>query len=141
MRINNIQNDRYSTFTALIFKPNSAQYTSTLGQKALEHISVVNEQLKNTKFYNLEIRDTLVINQSNGDRMYPPYRIDKAGKCLMVRGRWGADTVSRKIKFKSPSEMLKAHKDITESETQILRTAKIVKYLDDYESKLSNKNS
>ena len=140
MKVTNIQNYNNPTFGALILKPNSGKYLSTLGQKALTHIDIVNQDLKNTTFYNLEIRDTLVINDLNGDRIYPPYRIDKAGKHLMIRGRWGLDNVSKRIVFENKAKMLQAYKDITESDTQILRTGKIVKYLDDYEKKISQNN-
>jgi len=132
MKITGIQN--YNTnFGALIFKPKVAQYLATLGKKALSDLNVVEKDLSNTKFYDLEIGQTLVIRQPNGDRIYPPFNLNKSGKYMIIRGRCGGQTVSTKIKFDKPKEMLEIYKDITKSETQIMRTGKIVKYLDQYE--------
>ncbi len=135
MRINRITNSEYPNFGALIYKPKSYEYLATLGQKALADIVTVEKELADTKFYNLEIRETPVICKPDGDKIYPPFNIDKAGVCLMVRGRCGAQTVSSRIRFDKKSDMIAAHKDITESKTQILRTGKIVKYLDNYAQK------
>lgn len=132
MKINRIQN--YNTnFGALIYKPKASQYLATLGQKALAELNVVEKNLSDTKFYDLEIREQPVIRQPNGDKIYSPFNINKSGNYMIIRGKCGGQSVSAKIKFDKKSDMLEVYNDITESETQIMRTGKIVKYLDRYE--------
>lgn len=132
MKINRIQN--YNTnFGALIFKPKAPEYLATLGQKALSDLKIIEKNLSDTKFYDLEIREKLVIRQPNGDRIYSPFNINKSGNCMIIRGKCGGQGVSAKIKFDKPSDILEVYNDITKSETQIMRTGKIVKYLDQYE--------
>lgn len=136
MYINSVTNYKMPAFGALIFKPKSSEYLSTLGEKALSDVDVVRKNLDNTQFYNLEIGETPVIRElKSNDKMYPPYNLLKAGKCLIIRARCGAQTVSKKLKLKTSKEVEKIHKDITSSQTQIERTGKIVKYLEEYETK------
>ena len=135
MKVNNIQN--YTpNFGALLFKPKSSQYLKTLGQKALADVEVVRKNLENTEFYNLEIRETPVISHISGDKIYPPFNVNKAGKCLIIRGKCGAQPVSIRMKMENGKQVDEMHKDIVQSDTQILRSGKIVKYLDEYEKKL-----
>lgn len=134
MQVNRITNYKYPSFGALVFKYKSSEYLKTLGKKALCDLDTVSKNLEDTQFYNLEIRDTPVIhNKTNDDRIYPPFNLDKAGKCLIIRSRCGGQTASTKLKYRTPKEVEKIYTDITKSETQILRTGKIVKYLDEYE--------
>ena len=82
MKINRIQN--YNTnFGALIFKPKAPEYLATLGQKALSDLKIIEKNLSDTKFYNLEIREKPVIRQPNGDRIYSPFNINKSGNCRL----------------------------------------------------------
>ena len=136
MGINNIPNYKYPNFGALVFRPNASHYLSTLGKKAISDVDIVRENLKDTEYFNLEIADTPVIrNIINKDKMYPPYTLSKAGNNLFIRGRCGAQTVSHKLKLNTKKEVDSIHKDIVQSETQIMRTGKIVKYLDEYAKK------
>lgn len=136
MYINRVENYKYPTFGALIFKSGASEYLKTLGKNALEDLDVVRKNLESTQFYNLEMRETPVIqNIKSNERIYPPFNLSKAGKSLILRSRCGGQIDSKKLKYKNTNEVERIYKDITQSETQILRTGKIVKYLEEYEAK------
>ncbi len=142
MKVNNIQSyNNPQTFTALRLKNNSYKYVSTLPEKVLNKLDGVGEFLADTKYYNLDIGDSFYISHISGEKFYPPFPITNAGTCLIIKCRQGAALISKKLKYKKTSDVQKACDDIQSAQTQIERTAIIVKYLDDYEKAIANKSS
>ena len=141
MKIDCVQTYNNRSFTALRIKKNNTNYLSSMPKKVIDKLDDVGEYLADTKYYHLDINKECYISHINGDRLYPPYPVDNAGTSLIIKGRFGASMVSKKLNYQKPSEVQKACDDIKSSDTQIERTAKIVKYLDDYEKNLLKKDT
>lgn len=135
MKIHEI--NKNANFYALrIPKKDAEQRLSKIGEKTFSKIDEVGELIKDTKFYNLYIEQEMYIRHINGNRLNPPYTVHTAGKSLMI-GHKGYNQKRIKITFDTTKLAEEAKNNISASETQIERTAKIMKYLDDYEQKIA----
>ena len=134
MQVHRIQNYN-PQFSALRLKNGAKRYLSSMPEYALSFVDKVGEDIKNTKFYNIEIDKEVYIRHINGERYGYPHTIQHSDKILILRARGGALPVSKKIKFDTYKEAKEAYDDISNSQTPLVRAAKITKYLDNQEIK------
>lgn len=136
MRIHELNHN--INFSALrISKKNAKNNLSHLGKKTFNALDIVGEYLKDTKSYHLYIDKEIYIRHLNGEKMYPPYTVQQSGKILLIGYKTGFEQTRIKLPFDTLKAAEEAKANVSESTTQIERTAKIVKYLDDYEKKSS----
>lgn len=141
MKIDCIRTYNNQSFGALRIKKNNADYLSRMPKKVVDKLDDVGEFLADTKYYHLDINKEFYISHVNGDRLYPPFPVDNAGRSLIIKGRSGVSLTSKKLNFEKEGDVQRICDDIKSSDTQIERTAKIVKYLDDYEKNLLKKDT
>lgn len=134
MQINNIQNYN-PKFTALRLKKGANRYLSTMPSYALSFVDKVGQDIKDTKFYNVEIDNDVYIRHIGGERYGYPHTIQHSNNILFLRARGGAFPVFKKISFDTYKEAKNAYDDIMKSETPLVKAAKITKYLDNQEIK------
>ena len=139
MHVNKIQN--YSSlnpnFHALRLKQNSSRYLMSMPPKVFNKLDSVGEYLANTKFYHLDIGyDDFFISHISSEKFYLPIMVNNAGNTLIIKAKQGATPVTKKLKYSTSNEVSALYDHIKNSSTQLERTAKIVKVLDEYEEKL-----
>ena len=143
MKVNNIQSYNQSNynqnFTAMRFRSGSTKYVSSLPNNILNKLDEIGKFLADTQYYHFDIADNFYISHINGDRLYPPFNLDVAGKDIFIRARCGFTPVSKRLRFQKESQAREVAQNIKQSATQIERTSLIVKYLDDYEVKLAGR--
>lgn len=138
MRVNTIQNNRSNpSHRALRIRNNNSRYLLTLPDKVLNKLDEIGQYLSNTKYFHLDItNDEFFICPTNGSRIYQPYTVTNAGKCIIIKGKLGLNTYIRKLKYKTEKEVNVICQKISAAQTQIERTTEIIKCLDDYEEGL-----
>lgn len=142
MQINNIQtyNNSNQNFKALRLKKDSGKYVSALPDKVLNQLDDIGRYIANTKYYHLDIgADNFYITHLNEEKLFLPITITNAGKVLIIKAKQGLSQITKKLKFETTTEVKALENSIKQSTTQLERTSKIVKLLDDYEKTISEK--
>jgi len=142
MQINNIKtyNNSNQNFKALRIKRGSNKYISSMPDKVIGKLDGVGEDLANTKYYHLDIgNDGFFINHISGEKFFPPINIYNVGKALIIKARQGLTQITKRLNYETTNEVKNIEEKIRGSETQIERTAEIVKVLDNYEKLLTEK--
>jgi hypothetical protein len=139
MKVNNIQtyNNSNNSFKALRFKQGYVHKLATMSDKVLSKMDTVRDKLADTVYYHLDIGyNDFYICHENGERLYLPLLINKAGKVLLIKAKQGLTQISKKLKYDSTQEVNNIYNKISKTSTQFERAAEIVKVLDDYEKKI-----
>ncbi len=134
MRITGVSNN--NSYTGLRLKQGADKYLSSMAKKTLLQLDEVGELIKDTEYYHIDIAKEFYISHVNGDRFYPPYNTNLAGKSIVVTARQGINPAKKIIKFDNCSQAENAKEQISKSGTHIGRAGYIVKFLDDQEKKL-----
>ena len=138
MKVYEVNNNRNMKFSALrITKKNAKKSFCNLGRKAVDAIDLAGEIIKDTKFYHLYIDGDVYIRHISGKKLNGPYTLQDAERTLTIGYKEGLEQVKIRLNFDTVKEAQEVRDDIRGSATQIERSAKIVKYLDDSEKKMA----
>lgn len=138
MRVSDIQTYKYNqSFNALRLKRGSTEYLKTMPENVLSKLDNVKDRLSDTKYYHLEIcKDCFYINEKEEENFYQPFLIHNAGKILLIKARQGLSQVTKKLRYATAEEVKVICDKIKNTQTQLERTAEIVKVLEDYEKRI-----